>query len=59
MDLEKLVGKLKNASAPRGGVSVPNAIANIQKRKEYTNYAIEKQSAGEAPVPYEEYARAK
>jgi hypothetical protein len=60
MNLEKLVGKLKDYGAtPKGGISAPNAIANIQKRKEYNNYAIEKQSAGETPVPYDEYAKSK
>lgn len=56
MDISKMLQTVKLSGAkPRAGVSVPNAIENIQKRKDYTNYAIDKQSNGEAAVPFEEW----
>lgn len=56
MDISKMLRTVKLAGAePRAGVSVPNAIENIQKRKDYNNYSIDKQSNGEAAVPFEEW----
>lgn len=56
MDLAQLMQMLGQMGAsPKAGVSAPNALQNMQARKEYNKYAIEAQSMGEQPLPFEEW----
>lgn len=59
-NVERLAATMKEAGAKaRPGVSAPNAIATIQKRKQYQTYAEDAQTAGEAPIPFEQWVAKK